>query len=144
LVPAGTHLGGSGNPLDQAAVETAASISLSGSSGEAIVVRHADAPTFVALKWAAFKDRGGGDRFASHDIEDILAVVASRPSLPEECTQAPSLVRTAVSEMAGTLLRDEDDVSELLHAHVVASSGHDAMVIHRRVHERLQRLVVSA
>ena len=144
LVPAGTYLGGSGNPLDQAAVDTAVSIMLTGPRGTAIIIRHADAPTFGALKWAAFEDRGGGDLFASHDIEDILAVVASRSSLPEECVQAPSLVRTAVSQMAGTLLKDEDAVSELLHAHVVVSRGHDAMAVHRQVHERLRRLVVPA
>jgi hypothetical protein len=144
LVPAGTYLGGSGNPLDQAAVDTAVSIMLTGPRGTAIIIRHADAPTFVALKWAAFGDRGGGDLFASHDIEDILAVVASRSSLPEECAQARSLVRTAVSQMAGTLLKDEDAVSELLHAHVVVSRGHDAMAVHRQVHECLRRLVVPA
>ena len=59
LVPAGTHLGGSGSPLGQVAVDTAVAIALHTSNGAAMVIRHADAPTFLALKWAAFEDRGG-------------------------------------------------------------------------------------
>lgn len=144
LVPAGIHLGSSGNALDQAAVDTAVSITLTGTSGKPMVIRHANAPTFIALKWAAFGDRGGGDVFASHDVEDIFAVIASRPSLPDEYSQAASLVRTVISQMAGALLEDADALGELLHAHVVVAIGHDVAAVHRQVNERLQRLSARA
>jgi len=107
-------------------------------------IRHASAPTFIALKWAAFGDRGGGDVFASHDVEDILAVIASRPSLPDEHSQAPSLVHTVVSQMAGALLEDADALGELLHAHVVVAIGHDVATVHRQIHERLARMKAQA
>ena len=94
LVPAGTHLGGSGSPLDQVAVDTAVAIALHTSNGAAMVIRHADAPTFLALKWAAFEDRGGGDLLGSHDVEDILA---SEDTLGEVLQAAES------SRMLGTI-----------------------------------------
>ena len=108
LVPAGTHLGGSGNPLDQVAVETAVSITLSSPTGRTTIIRHADAPTFIALKWAAYTDRGDGDLIGSHDVEDILAVLASRPSLRSECAQSSDRVRVIVRTMTDVLLERED------------------------------------
>lgn len=106
-------------------------------------LRHVDAPTFIALKWAAFGDRGGGDLFASHDVEDILAVIASRPSLSDEYKEVPSLVRTVVSNMASTLLEDDDMLGELLHAHVVVTSENNLGVVHLEVEECLRRLTAQ-
>ena len=54
LVPAGEHLGGSGNPWDVIAIETAAEATI----GRSITIRHVTAPAFLAQKWAAHHDRG--------------------------------------------------------------------------------------
>lgn len=41
-------------------------------------IRLVTAPVFLATKWSAFDGRGGGDYYASHDVEDIIALVALR------------------------------------------------------------------
>lgn len=85
LVPTGKHLGGIDNPWDALGIETAIETSLP--DGETI--RHVTAPVFLAQKWAAHHDRGADDPWGSHDLEDILALLASRPSLVAEVAKAP-------------------------------------------------------
>lgn len=92
LVPAGDHPGGSGNPWDQEVIETA----LTSDLGSSLMVIHASGPGFLALKWAAFRDRGHTDPLASEDLEDILALVASRPQLAEEVATAPDGMRAFI------------------------------------------------
>ena len=53
LVPAGSHLGGSGQLWDQIALDAPTSADL----GDGVIIRHAGGPTFLALKWAAYADR---------------------------------------------------------------------------------------
>lgn len=138
LVPAGTHLGGSGNALDQLAVETAISVLLQGPAGEATTIRHVSAPTFLALKWVAFGDRGAGDLLTSHDVEDMLAVFAARPALVDECRSSPVRVRSALMDMATAMLANDDALGEMLQAHVVVDRGRDAPEVHRRIRGQLQ------
>jgi len=140
LVAAGSHFGGSGNPVDQAAVDAAVSITLPTTNGGTMVIRHADAPAFIALKWAAYGDRGGGDLLGSHDVEDILAVIASRPQLAEECARSTERVRGVVRAMADALLSCEDTLGEVLQAHVVVNAAHDPRRVHQRLKERLHVL----
>jgi hypothetical protein len=85
---------------DRIAVETAVSSDLS----PGLRVRHASAPAFLALKWAAFLDRGATDPFASHDLEDILVLLASRPGIEEEVASAPVELRRFIAERAGRFL----------------------------------------
>lgn len=54
-----------------------------------LVIRAVTAPAFLATKWEAFANRGGGDALASHDVEDIVTVVAGRPSIAGEVEQCP-------------------------------------------------------
>jgi predicted nucleotidyltransferase len=95
LVPAGKHLGGSGNPWDVLAIETAVEVTIGG-----IAIRHVSAPGFLAQKWAAHHDRGREDPLGSHDLEDILAVLASRPAILEEVAAAPAALRAYVAAQA--------------------------------------------
>lgn len=74
-----------GRGFQQRAIESAESVQIERLETATLVVRHASAPAFLGLKWAAYQDRGQGDLFGSHDIEDLLAVIASRPALVEEC-----------------------------------------------------------
>jgi predicted nucleotidyltransferase len=61
-------------------------------------------PAFVATKFEAFSDRGKGDLLASHDLEDILNVVASRIQLLEEIGRSRSELRRYLSERCRALL----------------------------------------
>lgn len=85
LIPVGHHAGTSGNRWDSLAIETADSGRLS--SGK--IIRFASSAGFLGLKWSAYKDRGAQDPYGSHDIEDILALIASRPNIVEEIYSAP-------------------------------------------------------
>ena len=51
---------------------------------------------FVATKLEAFRGRGGGDYFASHDLEDILTVLAGLPELRDEIAGGDTAVARAV------------------------------------------------
>jgi predicted nucleotidyltransferase len=62
------------------------------------------APAFLATKFEAYSDRGGGDMLASHDLEDIINVVDGRPGLLEEVRNAPADLRTYLAARFAELL----------------------------------------
>lgn len=99
LVPSGSHVGGSGNQWDVAVIVSAITLTMDG-----VTFRHASAPAFIAMKIEAFKDRGEGDARGSHDIEDIVALIASRPAIVTEIDAAASNVRSKVRGFAASLL----------------------------------------
>lgn len=113
LIPAGSHLGGSGNPWDAVALETAIQLEI----GSGVTIRHLSAPAFLAQKWAAHHDRGRDDPLASHDLEDILALLASRPAIAKEVAAAPPALREYVRQRARAFL-DSRDAEDLLAAHL--------------------------
>lgn len=82
------------------AVRQASSVSLA----PTVVIRIAPAPVFLATKWDAFNDRGGRDWYGSHDLEDIVTVVAGRPELLDELRAAESDVRQFVADQTRVLL----------------------------------------
>ena len=53
-----------------------------------LVIRILAPPAFLATKCAAFASRGNGDLLLSRDVEDIIAVVAGRPSIVAEIASA--------------------------------------------------------
>ena len=133
LVPAGQHLGGSGNPWDTIAIETAVEATIGGG----VTIRHASAPAFLAQKWAAHHDRGRADPLGSHDLEDILALLASRPTILEEVAAAPAALRTYVAEQAKTFLADAN-AEDLLAAHL--NNAQDPAATTAAVRAMLERL----
>jgi len=48
---------------------------------------------FIATKLAAFADRGKGDYFASHDIEDVVTIIDGRDAMVAEIAAAPTALR---------------------------------------------------
>lgn len=103
LVPAGQHLGGSGQAWDAYAAKDNVMVDL----GDGVRVRHASSAAFLALKWAAFRDRGESDPGASHDLEDIVAVVVSRPGIVDEVKNASENVRAFIVDRTRLLLNDD-------------------------------------
>lgn len=51
---------------------------------------------FLATKHVAFADRGGGDYYASHDIEDFITVIDGRANIVAEVNTAPVELRRYV------------------------------------------------
>lgn len=113
LTPTGEHLGGSGDPWDAIAIETAVEVTLVAG----VRIRHASAPAFLAQKWAAHHDRGRDDPLASRDLEDLLALLASRPGIVDEVAAAPARLRAYVAEQAWGFLHSAD-ADDLLAAHL--------------------------
>jgi hypothetical protein len=139
LVPAGDHLGGTGSPWDAYALESAVALDLRRTDAEpALVARHVSAVAFLALKWAAYDDRGRQDKYLSHDLEDILALVASRPALPAECAAAPADVRAFIVDHTREFL-DDPDADELIDAQL-GVHGSGAVPIRRTVRARLAEI----
>jgi len=112
LVPAGDHLGASGNPIDNYAVATAETLELH----PGLIIRHASACAFLGMTWGAYRDRGEMNPLESHDLEDIIALVASRPTIVDEVLGAPGHVRTLIAQHVREFL-ELDDVEEVLVAH---------------------------
>jgi len=133
LVPTGAHPGGSGNPWDQTAIDTAETRELY----PGLEILHASAPAFLALKWAAHADRGANDPRQSHDLEDLLALIASRPSLADEVGRAPDHLQDFIRQQAADLLADAD-IDELLDAHL--NNAHARRDVVHIVRTRLQEI----
>jgi hypothetical protein len=59
---------------------------------------------FLATKHAAFTDRGAGDYFASHDLEDFITVIDGREKIIDEVKNGPKELRGYVIESIRSLM----------------------------------------
>lgn len=65
------------------------------------------APVFLATKLAAYEGRGGGDLLFSHDVEDVVNVLAFRSELAEELDLKPvELRRWVATKVREYLIQD--------------------------------------
>ena len=60
-------------------------------------IRLISSPLFLATKLEAFSGRGGSDFRASHDLEDIVALLDGRPELVAEVSTASGELRSYLS-----------------------------------------------
>ena len=67
-------------------------------------IRLITAPYFVATKLVAFHGRGGGDIAASHDLEDLIAVIDGRPEIVGEVVNSAADVRDYIAAEMQELL----------------------------------------
>ena len=103
VMPTDTKILGFGNEWYQAAAEHAEVISLP--SGKQI--RMVSAPYFLITKLEAFDGRGSGDYLASHDMEDIIAVLDGRPEIVEEVKKTDPVLVKELSERFRGLLQEK-------------------------------------
>jgi hypothetical protein len=134
LVSAGEHLGGTGGTWDQVALETAVKTEIEAG----LEIRHASATGFLALKWAAFQDRGVADPFRSEDLEDILALLVSRDTIVSEFTDARGAVQEHVRNGL-RWLKENNDYEDLVAAHLGHATAftHVAALLRDRMREML-------
>lgn len=71
-----------------------------------LVLRVVTAPYFLGTKIEAFRGRGADDYFASHDLEDLIAVVDGRASLIDEVSTASPELRTFIGKAVQGLLAE--------------------------------------
>jgi len=114
------------------AIEAATTIHVAGHR-----VRIVTPVLFIATKLEAFRGRGGGDVFASHDLEDIIAVVDGRPEIVSEVAAASIGVRAYIAGEIQALL-DNPDFIEALSGFLLPDAASQA----RRgiLEDRLRRL----
>ena len=98
-MPAEPSILGVANRWQAAALPHATSRSLPSGA----IVRAAPPAYLVAMKLEAFADRGSGDLLASHDIEDVIALLDGRAELVAEMAAADVELRRFVAEQMKTL-----------------------------------------
>jgi hypothetical protein len=81
-------------------MDTAVSVDLTAG----VVIRAAHPAALLATKWEAFSDRGRDDPYGSHDLEDLLMLIAGRPELARELQPLSLNVRTFIADSARMLL----------------------------------------
>ena len=109
VMPAREDVLGFSNRWYEVALRTALTVPLT----NALAIRLVTAACFVATKLEAFEDRGGGDYFESHDLEDVLAVVDGRPEIVTDIAEAEPAVRRYVADTFARLLADEGFLNAL-------------------------------
>lgn len=108
VMPVDEHVLGFSNRWYPAAIETAHTVSIAGHD-----VRVVKPALFVATKLEAFHGRGGDDVFASHDLEDIVAVVDGRPEIVGDVAAASANVRAYIASEVRALLNNPDFIEAL-------------------------------
>lgn len=88
VMPVDEHVLGFSNRWYPAAIETAHRLQIAGRE-----VRVVTPALFIATKLEAFHGRGRGDVVASHDLEDIVAVLDGRPEIVADVASASDDVR---------------------------------------------------
>ncbi|MCC6432068.1 MAG: nucleotidyl transferase AbiEii/AbiGii toxin family protein [Gemmatimonadaceae bacterium] len=81
-------------------MDTAVSVDLT----DDLVIRAAHPAALLATKWEAFIDRGRDDPYGSHDLEDLLMLIAGRHELAHELPPLSLDVRTFIADSARMLL----------------------------------------
>jgi hypothetical protein len=79
-------------------------------------------PCFLATKHEAFLDRGKGDYFASHDLEDFITVIDARKAIVDEVKAAQPTVRAYLQSAVKNLLKSET-FPEALSGHLPPDSA---------------------
>jgi hypothetical protein len=102
LMPTDPTLLGFGNRWYPDAIQTAWVCTLA--SG--LRIRVVDPPHFLATKLEAFHGRGGGDYLASHDMEDLVAVIDGRLEIVNEVATTDAKLRGYLATSFATLLAD--------------------------------------
>ena len=77
---------------------------------------------FLATKHEAFRDRGKGDYFASHDLEDFITILDGREAIVEEVQAAQPTVSSYLKSATRNLLESETFL-EALPGHLTPDSA---------------------
>lgn len=112
------------------ALETARSYALPSGA----VIRLISAPAFLATKFEAFADRGNGDVPGSHDLEDLIGVIANREGILDEIRNSPAELRTGLAQRCSELLA-LPDFDNYLPGLVLDGAGTQADLVRARLRE---------
>jgi len=102
-----------------------------------VEIQMVSAPHFLATKLEAFYGRGNGDYMASHDLEDLIAVLDGRASIVDEVQESSESLRAYLSVEFHALL-DNDDFQDALPGHVPPDAASQARV--RLIQDRMKQI----
>lgn len=102
VMPLDEKILGFSNRWYRDAMQAAIAVTIS----ENLKVRAITAPYFLGTKLEAFHGRGQQDYFASHDLEDLIAVVDGRGALLNETAAAPETLRKFIGNAVCALLAE--------------------------------------
>jgi hypothetical protein len=88
---------------------------------EDCTVRVITPPCFIATKLEAFKDRGKGDYYGSHDLEDIITVLDGRADIVKDVSLTEPSIRKFISDSLRHML-SHTDFRQALPGHLPAFS----------------------
>jgi hypothetical protein len=106
LMPADVSVLGFSNRWYGVGIQQAPSFTL----GESLKIKALSPLYFVATKLEAFRSRGRGDFRSSHDLEDLLSVLARRDDVLDEAEKGASDVCVYVREQLASLSESRDFV----------------------------------
>jgi hypothetical protein len=109
VMPLDEKILGFSNRWYPVAMESAVTVALSTD----LEIRVVTAPFFIATKLEAFKGRGKGDFFGSHDLEDLVAVVDGRQTLVAEILAERDELRASIQAEIESLLATGDFLDAL-------------------------------
>lgn len=73
---------------------------------KSLSIRIITAPYFLATKLEAFKDRGNNDFIASHDLEDIIAIIDGRSEIVEDIASSSTNLKKYLSMEFAVLIKN--------------------------------------
>jgi predicted nucleotidyltransferase len=123
VIPSRPEILGFANEWYQPALDAAMDVELPSGTH----IRMVTSPYFLATKLAAFDERGKGDYFMSHDMEDIVSVLDGRPEIVGEVRRADEKLRTHLATRFAALLRDTK-FTEALPGHLPGDAASRARV----------------
>lgn len=77
------------------------------------VIRLVTAPLFLATKFEAFRGRGRNDYLASHDLEDLIALIDRRHELIDEIRAVDAELRRYIGHEMSRLLGESEFLAAL-------------------------------
>lgn len=100
-------------------------------------IKLVSAPYFLITKILAFEGRGNNDYLASHDLEDLLAIIDGRPEVVDEVHASDEELKTALSSRFKSLL-EEPRFRDALPGHISDTSDSPSRL--SILEQRLQEL----
>jgi hypothetical protein len=105
-------------------------------------IRAATPPYLVATKLEAFSGRGAGDLLASHDFEDVIALLDGRDELIAEIQAAPAELRAFVAHQLGGM-RDSPRLLDALYGWLPSDAESQSRATHVLL-PRIDTLIAGA
>lgn len=130
VIPLDESVLGFSNTWYSQVFKTATAIQLPNGS----ILKHIDAPTFIATKIESFLNRGGDD-FAHHDIEDIINVINGRIELIAEVSIADQELKDFLSDQLGVFM-EIAAFNDLIPGHIRPNENRAEIVF-----ERLRKII---